>query len=344
MITEKEVKPSKEQVYMSDKLSPRIHVSVSPHIHDGTTTTSIMRDVMLALLPACGMGVYAFGWRVLAVIAVCVASCVLTEYVYQKLMKLPITIGDLSAAVTGMILAVNMPAGIPLWMPALGGVFAVLIVKQLFGGLGYNIMNPALAARCFLLISFTAAMTTFPSTYRVLFGTVTQSGATPLAAARAGESLDWFQMLFNTHTGCIGEASAIAILLGAVYLLVRRVITIRIPGVYILSTVGFICFLHLIRGTTGMLTVDYLFAQVCGGGLLLGAFYMANDYVTSPITPLGQVIYAMLLGLLTALFRVIGSSAEGVSYAIVIGNLVVPLIERVTVPRPFGVKHHGKEA
>ena len=344
MITEKEIKTAPEPAGVPNKLSPRIHVSVSPHIHAGTTTTGIMRDVMLALLPACGMGVYAFGWRVLAVIAVCVASCVLTEYVYQKLMKLPVTIGDLSAAVTGVILAVNMPAGIPLWMPALGGVFAILIVKQLFGGLGYNIMNPALAARCFMLISFTAAMTTFPGTYRVLFGSVAQSGSTPLAALRAGESLGWFQMLFNTRTGCIGEASAMAILLGAIFLLIRRVITIRIPGVYILSTVGFICFLHVIRGTTDVLTVDYLVSQVCGGGLLLGAFYMANDYVTSPITPLGQFIYAMLLGLLTALFRVVGSSAEGVSYAIIIGNLVVPLIERVTVPHPFGVKRRGKEA
>lgn len=322
-----------------NKLTPQVHVSVSPHVRSGASTAGIMRDVALALLPACAMGIYAFGWRALAVIAVCVASCVLTEFVYEKLMKLPVTVGDLSAVVTGLILAVNMPAGIPLWMPALGGVFAILIVKQLFGGLGHNIINPALAARCFLLISFASAMTAFPETCRVLFGTAAQSGSTPLSAVRAGESIDWFDMIFNTHTGCIGEASAMAILLGAVYLLVRRVITIRIPGVYILSTVGFICLLHLIRGTADTLTVNYLVAQVCGGGLLLGAFYMANDYVTCPITPLGQLIYAILLGLLTALFRVLGSSAEGVSFAVIIGNLAVPLIERITVPRPFGVTH-----
>ena len=251
-------------------------------------------------------------------------------------MKLPVTVGDLSAVVTGVILAVNMPVGIPLWMPALGGVFAILVVKQLFVGLGHNIMNPALAARCFLLISFAAAMTSFPETCRVLFGTAAQSGSTPLAAVRTGASIDWFDI--------IGEASAVAVLLGAVYLLARRVITIRIPGVYILSTVGFICLLHLIRGTADTLTLNYLVAQVCGGGLLLGAFYMANDYVTCPITPLGQLVYALLLGLLTALFRVLGSSAEGVSFAIIIENLAVPLIERVTVPRPFGVPRRGKGA
>lgn len=323
-------------------VSRSVHVSISPHIRKSETTTGIMRDVVIALVPACIMGVFTFGWRALAVIAVCIASCVLTELIYEKLMKLPVTVGDLSAVVTGVILAVNMPAGIPLWMPALGGVFAILVVKQLFGGLGQNIMNPALAARCFLLISFASAMTSFPDTIRTLFDAGTASGATPLAAIKAGESIDWFQMLFNTHSGCIGESSPIAILIGAVYLLCRRTITIHIPGLYILSTAGFICLLHLITGSADVLSVNYLIAQICGGGLLLGAFYMANDYVTCPITVGGQVVYALLLGLLTALFRVIGSSAEGVSYAIIIGNLFVPLIERATVPRPFGVRKARK--
>lgn len=318
-------------------MTTTIHVSVSPHIRAGETTATIMRDVVIALAPSCAMGIYAFGLRALWVILTCVLTCVATEFVYQKLMKLPVTVSDLSAVVTGMILAVNMPAGIPLWMPALGSVFAILIVKQLFGGLGQNIMNPALAARCFLLISFASAMTSFPETVRTLFEGNTLSGATPLAAIKAGASIDWFQMIFNTHSGCIGEASVIAILVGAVYLLARRVITIHIPGLYILSTVGFVCLIHLIMGTADTLSVNYLVAQVCGGGLLLGAFFMANDYVTCPITPLGQVIYAVLLGLLTALFRVVGSSSEGVSYAIIIGNLFVPLMERVTVPRPFGM-------
>lgn len=328
-------------------LSRDVHVSVSPHIRRNETTMSIMRDVVIALIPACAMGVFSFGWRALAVISVCIASCVLTELIYEKLMKLPVTVGDLSAVVTGIILAVNMPAGIPLWMPALGGVFAILVVKQLFGGLGQNIMNPALAARCFLLISFASAMTSFPETVRTLFDAGTSSGATPLAAIKAGESIDWFQMIFNTHSGCIGESSPIAILVGAAYLLCRRTITIHIPGLYILSTAGFICLLHLITGTADTLSINYLVAQICGGGLLLGAFFMANDYVTCPITVGGQLVYALLLGLLTALFRVIGSSAEGVSYAIIIGNLFVPLIEMATVPRPFGVKrkagHKGRK-
>ncbi len=321
-----------------------VHVSVSPHIRASHTTASLMRDVLIALIPACGMGVYAFGWRVLAVIFVSVAACVLTEWVYERLMKLPVTVGDLSAAVTGVILAVNMPATIPLWMPALGGVFAILVVKQLFGGIGQNFMNPALAARCFLLISFTSAMTDFPATVRTLFEAPATSGATPLAALKAGEATDWLQMLFNTHSGSIGEASAIAILLGLVYLLCRRVVHIRIPAVYVLSTVAFIALIQLATGHVDILTVDYLVTHLCGGGLLIGACFMANDYTTSPITPWGQVIYALLLGLLTALFRVVGSATEGVSYAIIIGNLAVPLIERFTVPRPFGVgkRHHGR--
>lgn len=319
-------------------LTPQIHISVSPHDRAGETTASIMRDVIIALIPPLGMGVYAFGFRALLVIAVCVTSCLLTEYFYQKLMKLPVTVGDLSAIVTGLILAVNMPAGIPLWMPLIGGVFAILMVKQLFGGLGQNIMNPALAARCFLLISFASAMTTFPESVRTLFEAGAQSGATPMALVKAGESPDWMQMLFNTHNGCIGEASTIAVLIGAAYLLTRRVITVHIPAVYIASTVGFVCLINLIVGDVDRITVNYLIAQVCGGGLLIGAFFMANDYVTCPITPWGQVVYALLLGLLTALFRVVGSGAEGVSYAIIIGNLFVPLIERVTIPRPFGME------
>ncbi|MCQ2430232.1 MAG: RnfABCDGE type electron transport complex subunit D [Clostridia bacterium] len=318
-------------------MTPAIHISVSPHDRASETTAAIMRDVVIALVPPLGMGVYAFGFRALLVIAVCVTSCILTEYFYQKLMKQPVTVSDLSAVVTGMILAVNMPAGIPLWMPLLGGVFAILVVKQLFGGLGQNIMNPALAARCFLLISFASAMTTFPDTVRTLFEAGAQSGATPLALVKAGESPDWTQMLLNTHNGCIGEASTIAVLIGAAYLLARRVITVHIPALYILSTVGFVCLINVIAGSADVITVNYLIAQICGGGLLIGAFFMANDYVTCPVTPWGQVIYACLLGLLTALFRVVGSSAEGVSFAIILGNLFVPLIERVTVPRPYGV-------
>ena len=319
------------------------HVSVSPHIRSGRTTTGLMRDVLIALLPACGMGVYAYGLRVLLVLLVTVASAVLTELIYERLMHLPLTIKDLSAAVTGVILAVNLPVTIPLWIAALGSVFAVLVVKMLFGGIGQNIMNPALAARCFLLISFAGAMTAFPATVRTLFSSPVMAGATPLASLKAGEATDWFQMLFNTHSGTIGEAFAPAILLGFVYLLVRRVVNLRIPGVYILSTLGFVTLICLITGKGYLLSADYLVTHLCGGGLLLGACFMANDYTTSPITPLGEVIYALLLGLLTALFRTVGSSAEGVSYAILIGNLFVPLIERMTMPRPFGIRRARRE-
>jgi electron transport complex protein RnfD len=189
-----------------------------------------------------------------------------------------------------------------------------------------------------LLISFAGPMTRFPETVRTLFENPAVAGATPMTALKAGEATDWFQMLFNTHSGTIGEASAIAILLGLLYLLARKVVNIRIPAVYILSTVGFVALLQLVTGNTALLTVDFLVTHLCGGGLLIGACFMANDYATSPITPAGQVIYALILGLLTALFRCVGSAAEGVSYAIILGNLMVPIIERLTVPKPFGVK------
>ncbi len=329
----------------SPQITPQaLHVSVSPHARSSTTTTSIMRDVLIALLPPCAMGVYAFGWRALLVILISVAACVLTELIFQKLMKLPSTVGDLSAAVTGVILAVNLPSTVPLWMPVIGGVFAILVVKLLFGGIGQNFVNPALAARCFLLISFAGAMTNFPSTIRLLFENPNVSSATPMAVLKGGAALDWFQMLFNTHSGSIGEASAIAILIGLLYLLVRRVVNIRIPAVYIISTLGFVSLITLLQGKADLLTLNYLVTHLCGGGLLLGACFMANDYTTSPVTPWGQVIYSVLIGLLTALFRTVGSSVEGVSYAILMGNLLVPIIELFTVPRPFGVGRKKKQA
>ena len=305
-------------------------VSVSPHLRSETGTSSIMRDVAIALMPACLFGIYNNGYRALLVILVCVAAAVLTEFLFEKLCKRPVTVGDWSAVVTGLILAVNLPSTVPLWLPAMGSVFAILVVKQLFGGIGQNFMNPALAARCFLLISFSSLMTNFPAVDGV-------SAATPLTALKSGESIDLLQMFLGNYSGCIGETSVLAILLGAGYMLYKKVISIRIPGIYILSTMVFIVILNLVNGG-GMPSCSYLLAQLFGGGLLIGAFFMATDYVTSPITPMGQIIYALLLGFLTALFRVIGKSAEGVSYAIIISNMVVPLIERVTVPKPFGSK------
>ena len=255
------------------------------------------------------------------------------EYVFETLMKKPITISDGSALVTGMILGLNMPPTIPLWIPVLGGMFAIIVVKQLYGGLGQNWMNPALAARCFLLISFAGSMTRFtdPVTDAV-------AGATPLAVIKAGGEYDLMSMFIGKIPGTIGEVSFIALLIGAAYLLVRKVISIRIPATYILTFAVF----AFIFGRQDM---GYVLAELCGGGLIFGAFFMATDYVTSPITPRGQIIFGVCLGILTGLFRIFGGSAEGVSYAIIFCNMLVPLIERVTIPTAFGKggkKHGGK--
>lgn len=282
-----------------------------------------MLAVIIALMPAAGYGVYNFGIRALAVILVTVASTVLTEFLYGLLRKRT-TISDLSAVVTGLLLALNMPVNIPLWMPALGGVFAILVVKLLFGGLGQNFMNPALAARCFLLISF--------PTYMTDFSCDAYTGATPLAALKAGESVNTFNMVVGRTAGTIGETSMIAIVIGACILILLGVIDLRIPGSYIVSFAIF-------AGIFGGHGFDpaYLSAQLAGGGLMLGAFFMATDYVTRPITIKGQYLYGIFLGIMTGIFRIFGPGAEGVSYAIIIGNLLVPLIERVTKPAAFGM-------
>lgn len=300
-----------------------LHVSSNPHIRSKTTTGNIMFWVVAALLPACGFGVYNFGIRALLHLVITTAACVITEYLYQFFMKKEITVNDLSAVVTGLLLAMNLPVAAPLWMGAFGGVFAILVVKQLFGGLGQNFMNPALAARCFLLISFSRHMTDF--TYDGV------SAATPLAALKAGESVNTFDMITGRIPGTIGETSVIAIFIGAVILLMAGVITIRIPFSYIIS---FSVFVTLFGGKG--FDLQFLTAHLAGGGLMLGAWFMATDYVTSPITPKGQIVYGILLGILTGLFRICGNSAEGVSYAIIFGNLLVPLIEKVTLPKPFG--------
>ena len=250
-------------------------------------------------------------------------------HIYEKLMHKKITINDWSAAVTGLLLGLNMPASAPWWMGALGSVFAILIIKQLFGGLGQNFMNPALGARCFLLISFTGPMTKF------IYDGMT--GPTPLAALKAGESVNTMDMLLGTIPGTIGETSVIAIIIGAIFLILTGVIDLRIPGTYIVTFVIFVgIFGQFTDAQAGLFDPQYITAHLCGGGLMLGAWFMATDYVTSPITKKGQYVYGVLLGILTGLFRLFGGSAEGVSYAIIIGNLLVPLIERVTLPKPFG--------
>ncbi len=302
-------------------MSKLLNVSSSPHVRSNETTQSIMVDVAIAMLPATAFGVFQFGLHALLVLIVTIAACVLSEYVFEKITKRPCTISDFSAVVTGMILALNMPPEIALWIPALGGVFAIIVVKQLYGGLGQNFMNPALAARCFLLISFTGQMSAF-----TLDG---WTGATPLAVLKAGESVDVGAMFIGKIPGTIGEVSVIALLIGAAYLVVKKVISLRIPVTYILTTAVFVFIF-------GQQDLNYVLAHLCGGGLIFGAFFMATDYVTSPITPKGQIVFGILLGILTGLFRIFGGSAEGVSYAIIISNLLVPLIERFTLPTPFG--------
>lgn len=299
------------------------NVSTNPHVRSAVRTDKIMELVLLALLPASIFGVWHFGWNALLLIIVSVGTCVLTEYGYEKLMHKKITVSDCSAAVTGLLLALNLPSSAPWWLAVLGGIFAILIVKQLFGGLGQNFMNPALGARCFLLISFAGRMTNFA--YDGF------SGATPLAAIKAGEPVYVLDMFLGNTAGTIGETSVIAILIGAAILLWFQVIDLRIPGTYLLSFAVFV----LIFGGHGF-DLSYLAAELCGGGLMLGAFFMATDYVTSPITKTGQLVYGCILGILTGIFRLFGNSAEGVSYAIIFGNLLVPLIERITMPRPFG--------
>lgn len=304
-------------------MNENYNISSSPHIRSKVTTGSIMLYVIIALLPATIFGVYTFGLSALLVVLITTASAVATEYLYQKLMKKKVTIGDFSAALTGLLLALNLPAEAPWWMCVLGSVFAILIVKQVFGGLGQNFMNPALGARCFLLISFTGRMTTF------VYDGVT--GATPLALLKYGENVNLMDMLIGNEAGTIGETSVIAILIGALFLIAMGIIDLRIPGTYLASFVVFI----VLFGGRG-LDITYITAHLCGGGLMLGAWFMATDYVTSPITKTGQILYGICLGVLTGLFRLFGGSAEGVSYAIIFSNLLVPLIEKITLPKPFG--------
>lgn len=312
-------------------MSERLNVSSNPHIRSKVTINGIMAVVVLALLPATGFGIYNFGVKALVLILVTVASTVGTEFLFGLYGKKQ-TISDLSAVVTGLLLALNLPVSAPWWLGVMGGVFAILVVKMLFGGLGQNFMNPALAARCFLLISFPALMTDFTCD--------AYTGATPLAALKAGETVNVTSMMIGTTSGTIGETSMIAIVIGACILIMFGIIDLRIPGSYIVSFAIFV----ILFGGKGF-DWQYLCAQLAGGGLMLGAFFMATDYVTRPITIKGQYVYGIFLGIMTGIFRIFGPGAEGVSYAIILGNLLVPLIEKVTMPIAFGKGGmcHGKK-
>lgn len=319
-------------------MDKKIHVSSSPHLRSAQNTSYIMHMVLLALLPAAIVGTLNFGWKALLLMLVSMASSVLFETLINKIRGKQNTIKDGSALITGLLLAMNLPINAPLWLAVIGSAFAIIIVKMLFGGIGQNIVNPALAARCFLLISFAGIMCDFTNASPLLSGIDTMSSATPLALMKSGESISLLHAFLGFTSGTIGETSALAILIGGLFLAYKKIIDIKIPLAYILT---FTVFMGII-GPNGF-DFYYLACQVCSGGLMLGAWFMATDYVTSPITPNGRLLFGILLGILTALFRCGGSSIEGVSYAILFCNLLVPLIEKITIRTAFG-KRGGRHA
>ncbi|MBQ1200780.1 MAG: RnfABCDGE type electron transport complex subunit D [Alistipes sp.] len=319
-------------------MANKFFVSPAPHVHGELSTTRLMGDVVIALLPALMVSVRVFGWNVLAITAVSIACCVLFEFLVQKyLVKGPATVGNLSAVVTGLLLAMNLPANIPLWIVVIGAVVAICIAKMPFGGLGKNIFNPALAARVFLLIAYPVQMTSFPKPTLEGFADA-YSGATPLGAAKAGlvdfASFDIAGMFTGAMGGSFGEISALALLLGFVYLLMRRVISWHIP----VAVIGTIIAFSAIYGATegGELVWQMPLFHILSGGALLGAIFMATDYVTSPMTTKGMVIYGIGIGVITMCIRLWGAYPEGMSFAILIMNSTVPLINKYVKPKRFG--------
>ena len=342
------------------------NVSASPHVRSGVTTAGIMRDVAIALAPACLFGIYWFGISALTVLLASVASSMAFEFLWEKLMKKPPHPYECSALVTGLLIGMNMPASVPLWIPIVASAFAIIVVKEMFGGLGQNFMNPALGARCFVTLCFTGRMTSFAiekvSGSHLMHGAASIDGlssATPLAVLKNPEAFAIKQselfstisagdltvtptpslknMFFGFTGGVIGETCTLAILIGALYLLVRKVISLRIPVAYIATFAVFV----LIFGGRGF-DIRYLACELCGGGLMLGAWFMATDYVTSPITKAGQIVFGILLGIMTGIIRFFSNSSEGVSYAIIFCNLLVPVIERYTMPKAFGTRKKTK--
>lgn len=322
----------------------KMTVSVSPHLKEATVTSTIMRDVLIALVPALAASVIIFGIRAALVTAVCVAFAVGSEWVFDRIVKKSGTIGDLSAAVTGVLLAFNLPVGIPLWQAALGSMIAIIVVKQLFGGIGQNFANPAITARIIMLIAFSGTMTTWvipqmpealsnmlnlsaaQATQGLSAGTDLVSGATPLIALKgSGELPPLISMFLGYRGGCLGETSALALLLGGIYLLARRVISWHTPVAFI----GTVCLMTLLLGKQP----EY---QLLSGGLLLGAFFMATDYSTTPNTNWGRIVFGVGCGLITVLIRVWGSYPEGVSFSILLMNLLTPYISKFTAKKPLG--------
>lgn len=304
------------------------NISSSPHIRQDLTVTNVMANVVIALLPATIFGIYRFGLHALIIIIAAILSTTLSEFVFDFIAKKPNTVKDLSAVVTGLLLALSLPPSVPVYIPIIGGMFAIFVVKCFFGGLGKNWMNPALGARCFLLISFGTTMTRF-----TVDGV---SAATPLAAMKAGETIRLADVYLGFSNSVIG-GSALALLIGGLYLWVSGGITITIPASCIIAFTAFIA----IFGGQGF-DIPFLIANICAGGILMGAFFMATDPVTSPMTTSSQILFGVIVGLLAGLFRVKGSAADSVSYAIIISNMFVPFLDKLPVPKPLGYKSNGE--
>lgn len=323
-------------------MANRFIVAPSPHVHGEMSTVRIMSDVIIALLPALVVSIRVFGWNALLVTAVSVVSCVLFEFLIQKfIVRGPLTVNNLSAAVTGMLLAFNLPVNIPLWIVVIGALFAIGVVKMPFGGLGKNLFNPAIAGRVFLLIAYPVQMTTFPSPTIKGYADV-YSGATPLSAAKAGlvdfSNYDVPGMLAGAIPGSFGEIATFALLLGGVYLLCRRVITWHIPVAVLGTMAVFAIIVSLCRCEGYAMLYQYPLFHLLAGGAVLGAIYMATDYTTSPMTHAGMLIYGVGIGVITMLIRLWGQYPEGMSFAILIMNGVVPLINKYVKPSRFGAR------
>ncbi len=325
----------------------KLTISISPHIKGRSSTAGIMLDVIIALLPALVAAVFYFGLRALAVVAVTVAAAVLSEFLFEKLCKKDVTIGDLSAVVTGLLLAFNLPVSVPYWQAAFGAIVAIVVVKQLFGGIGFNFANPAITARIVMLIAFGSTLTHWVAPENIGLFTMNTAdlaaSATPMATitSRTAAMPTLTDLALGNIAGCIGETCSVALIFGFIYLVARRVITPHIPLVFI----GTVFVMSLIFvpdiisrnvDVTGIAALDYAIYSVLSGGLLLGAVFMATDYVTSPVTGLGKVIFGLGCGLITFAIRRWGSLPEGVSYAILFMNILTPYINRWTATRPFG--------
>lgn len=326
-------------------MEKKLTVSASPHVRSRETTTGIMLDVIIALIPALIMSVVYFGTRAIVLTAVTVGTAVLAEYLSRKAMKRANTIADLSAAVTGLLIALNLPSTCPLWIAAIGSIIAIVVVKQMFGGIGQNFVNPAITARIILMVSFPTAMAKWVVPFTSSWGADAVTAATPMAqlAAVKGGNLDLafelptlVQMLIGNHGGSMGEVCSLALIAGGLYLMLRRVISPAIP----LTFIGTVAVCTLIAGHGNL---EFMAYELLGGGLLLGAFFMATDYTTSPVNLKGKIIFGIGCGLITSVIRIFGSLPEGVSFSIILMNILVPHIEHLTTAKPFGEVKEKKE-